>query len=417
MHRSILLGLRLGFGALRRPRAQGVSATLAAPRPEGPLIWLSLGQQPDLVAGAKLIARRLIEAEPGVHLLITAPGGAPPELTQRAVGAPAPEDLRPAVRAMLDHWRPDLIVHLGNDLPAALITGAEAAGVPQMLADARVGLEMAGRWHLSRGMTRALAGRMARLMVRDQTSAAALARLGIDPARVEVGGLLGEPPEPLRCSETERAAIAAQMRQRPVWLATSVPEAEMGAVLAAHTHALRLAHRMLLILAPDAPGDAAALAARLEAEGWSVGRRSWEGDPDDEMQVFLADDPNDYGLWYRLAPVCYLGGTLSGAAVAPRGPFEPAALGSAVIHGPATDPFAMDYVRLDEARAARAISSAVGLGEAVADLIAPDRAAILAHNAWAITSGGAGAAAAVAGAILEELRQAQARSLPKRRRP
>lgn len=410
MSRSLLLGLRLGLGALRRPGAQVVAATIATPRPEGPLIWLSLGQQGDLAAGAALVARRLIAASPGLGLLITAPGGAPAGLPERVIGAPAPEDVPAAVRAMLAHWRPDLIVHLGSDLPAALIHAAEAAGVAQIVADARVGLETAGRWHLARGMTRALLGRMARILVRDQTSAAALTRLGVPPERIEVGGILGEPPEPLGCSETERSAIAAQMRQRPVWLATSVPEAELDAVLAAHTHVLRLAHRMLLILAPDAPGDAAELAERLGAQGWTVGRRSWEGEPDDEMQVFLADDPNDYGLWYRLAPVTYMGGTLSARAGAPRTPFEPAALGSAVVHGPRTDPFAADYAKLDEARAARAIVLPQALGEAVADLIAPDRAAMLAHNAWAVTSGGAGAAAAVAQAIQSELAQALARA-------
>ncbi len=410
MTRSLLLGLRLGFGALRRPAAASVSATIAVPRPEGPLIWLSLGSQADLVASAQLLIRRLCAQRPGLRILLSTPGDTPAELAaghpETVIIAPAPEDLPAAVGAMLDHWRPDLLVHLGNDLPAALIRAAESRGVAQMLADARVGLDAAGRWHLVRGMTRALLDRMGRILVRDQTSAAALARLGIAAERVEVGGLLGEPPEPLKCSENERAAIAAQMRQRPVWLATSVPEAEMGAVLAAHTHVLRHAHRMLLILAPDAPGDAAVLAEQLRAEGWSVGRRSWEGEPDDDVQIFLADDPNDYGLWYRLSPLSFMGGTFSGAALAPRSPLEPAALGAAVIHGPRTAPFAADYARLDEARAARPIAMPLGLGEALADLIAPDRAAQLAHNAWAVTSGGAGAAAAVAQAILAELDRA-----------
>ena len=406
MSRSLLLGLRLGLGALRRPAAASVAATIATDRPEGALIWLCLGSQADLGPSAQLLTRRLRALRPGIGLLVTAPEPAVLDLPDGVTTAPAPEDLPAAVGAMLDHWRPDLIVHLGNDLPVSLIHAAQNRGVAQMLADARMGLDAAGRWHLARGMTRSLLGRMGRILVRDQTSAAALARLGIEEERIEVGGMLGEPPEPLKCSETERAAIATQMRQRQVWLATSVPEIEMGAVLAAHTHVLRLAHRMLLILAPDTPGDAAELVERLRAEGWTVGRRSWEGEPDDDVQIFVADDPNDYGLWYRLSPLSFMGGSFSGAATAPRSPLEPAALGSAVIHGPRTQPFTAEYARLDEARAARALSTPLALGEALADLVAPDRAAQLAHNAWAVTSGGAGAAAAVAQAILAELDRA-----------
>jgi 3-deoxy-D-manno-octulosonic-acid transferase len=98
-----------------------------------------------------------------------------------------------------------------------------------------------------------------------------------------------------------------------------------------------------------------------------------------------------------------MGGTFSEGAGAARSPLEAAALGSAIIHGPRTAPFDAEYARLDDARAARAVLRPTRLGDAVADLMAPDRAAILAHNAWAVTSGGAGAAEAVARAILSEL--------------
>ena len=43
------------------------------------------------------------------------------------------------------------------------------------------------------------------------------------------------------------------------------------------------------------------------------------------------------------------------------------------------------------------------LADALADLIAPDRVAALAHNAWAVTSGGAGVAEAVARTLLAQL--------------
>lgn len=398
MRRSFLLWLRLTLAGLRKPGPLALRAAQVE-RPAGPLVWLVLSEGTE--ADAALVARRLGQLRAGLRLRVSAPGAAPaaalwPKGTETFA---APEESPAGIARLLARWRPDLIVLVGNDLPAAVICGA--GKVPVMLVDACPGA--AARPLLLRGQQRALLGRLSRILTRDPASSVALKRLGADPAKVEIGGILAEPPVPLRCSDPERASIAQGLRARPVWLATAVPEAEIDTVLAAHTHALRLAHRMLLILAPDAQEDAVALAARLEGEGWAVGRRSLEGEPDAEMQVFLADDPGDYGLWYRLAPVTYMGGTFTGAAYHARSPLEPAALGSAIIHGPRTAPFTPDYTRLTEARAARAVASEAQLGEAVADLLAPDRAAILAHNAWAVTSGGAGAVEAVARAILTEL--------------
>ncbi len=269
-----------------------------------------------------------------------------------------------------------------------------------MAVDMRYGPDTRPKTFAARRIEATLLSALDRIILRDAESQAGLHALGVPPARTEVGGTLSEPPEPLHCSEAERASIAAITRTRPVWLAAAVPPVELRVVLDAHAHAARHAHRMLLILAPEAGEPADALAADLEDQGWITGQRTIEGEPEDDMQIFLADDPGDYGLWFRIAPVTYMGGTLSGTGTAPRSPLDPAALGSAILHGPETAAFAGDYARLEAARAARAVTDAPSLGEAVSDLMAPDRAAMLAHNAWAVTSGGAGAAEAVAQAIL-----------------
>ena len=70
-----------------------------------------------------------------------------------------------------------------------------------------------------------------------------------------------------------------------------------------------------------------------------------------------------------------------------RGP--PAALGSAILHGPRTGTAGPVFVRLGAARATRAVASASDLGDALGDLLAPDRAARLAQAAWGVVSEGA----------------------------
>jgi len=400
------LALRLRL-SLARPRRAGPAARAAVdvPRPEGPLLWLQIGAEgaADTAQGAVLLLRRLRRLRPALTLVVAAPPSVSGQWPEGVIAVDPPEDCPHSAALVLSHFRPGLIVLLGNDLPAALIALATETGLKVMLADARLSPLEPGRGLLARTVQRALLQRLVRVLVRDQESVVPLARLGAHATRIEVGGVMGEPPDPLRCSEAERASIAALTRTRPVWLAAAVPAAELPAVLAAQAHVQRHAHRMLLILAPDTPDEASELAAKLTEVGWAVARRTLEGEPDAETEIFLADDPAEYGLWYRIAPVTYMGGTLSGAAGHARSPMEAAALGSAIVHGHQTAPFAPDYARLDEARAARSVYDDRSLGEAVADLMAPDRAALLAHNAWAVTSGGAAAAETVVQAILAQL--------------
>ena len=143
-----------------------------------------------------------------------------------------------------------------------------------------------------------------------------------------------------------------------------------------------------MILVPQDPGRAAELAAGMEAaEGWSVALRSLEQEPDTEVSVYIPDSAAEFGLWYRLAPVTYLGGSLLGDGCA-RNPMEAAALGSAIIHGPKPGGYGPLFNRFGAERAARSITSAADLGEALSDLLAPDRTARLAQAAWSLASDG-----------------------------
>ncbi len=197
-------------------------------------------------------------------------------------------------------------------------------------------------------------------------------------------------------SGSVRVLVAA----RPVWFAAAVPAAERELVLAAHRGAQRLAHRLLLILLPDPPAEAAALAAALEVAGWTVALRSDDQEPEPETEIYVVDSPAEIGLWYRLASIAFLGGSLAGQG-AVRNPHEAAALGSAILYGPRAGAYAEMLGRLGAARGARAVASAKDLEEAVSDLLSPDRAARLAHAAWTVST----ARAEVTEAVLARLRE------------
>ncbi|MCV2872418.1 3-deoxy-D-manno-octulosonic acid transferase [Defluviimonas sp. WL0050] len=373
-------------------------------RPDGALIWLHLGRDATPRRLGQL-AQKLVRERPELSLLITRDGDALPDADNFPKGAITdlcPPDNQTAIHAFLDHWRPDLCVLAGGSLPPVLICETDRRNIPLMLVNIRMTQAGERAWRWRRGMVASLLSRFRRIMAQDPDSAARLRRLGGRLAQIDVAGRIEETTEPLTCSETERSSLAELLMARPIWLVAGCTEAEEDAVIAAHAHAMRLAHRMLLIVAPADPARAGPLAERLRQVGWMIAERSREEEPDPEVQAFVADGEEELGLWYRLAPVTFMGGTLIEGGPS-RNPFEPAALGSAILHGPYPGPYPDAYARLTEARAARRVDSGATLAEAVGEMIAADKAAILAHNAWAASSGGAEVAERVAQAVFEAL--------------
>lgn len=386
MRQSLFLALYLLVAARggARPAAPGRE------RPSGRLLWLHAGGGATPKSLGQLLTR-LVRAEPGISVVVTADCAEPVDernFPAATIFEPVPEDRRGDIRGFLDHWRPDLFVLAGASLPPAMIVEVHGRGILALLVDVRVPRQRDFLGIFRRSMAAALLSRFARVLAQDPDSARRLAAISGRQLNVEVAGRIEETSDPPRCSETERSALAELLHTRPVWFAVACPEGEEEAVLAAHANVLRLAHRMLLILSPADGARTAALAERCERDGWVVAQRALEQEPDPDVQVFLTEGEAEMGLWYRLAPVTYMGGTLLPGGSG-RNPYEPAALGSAIVNGPHFGPYPEAYTQLEDAAATRRVKDAAALAEAVAELIAPDKAALLAHNAWAASSGGA----------------------------
>jgi 3-deoxy-D-manno-octulosonic-acid transferase len=137
-------------------------------------------------------------------------------------------------------------------------------------------------------------------------------------------------------------------------------------------------------LDPAGTEDCLALCAGL---GLTVHARAEEGEPDSRTQVFLAELGEDTGLWYRLAALAYMGGSLTSGDV--PNPMVAAALGSAVVHGPAIGQNQHAYDRLRESGATQPLETAQDLSRRVAALMEPDQCAEMAAAGWEAVSEGA----------------------------
>ncbi|HBZ44416.1 MAG TPA: 3-deoxy-D-manno-octulosonic acid transferase [Maritimibacter sp.] len=359
------------------------------PRPDGPLVWLHAGNEGEALGFPELIDR-LWEERDDLNILVTTASHDPSHplearLPRSVILQYAPYDYVSGAEAFLNHWKPDLCLWAENRFEPGLIDATAKDGVELILVDARVPEKPGFRW--LPGIRRSLLKRFSHVLAGDDTAVAGFLALGVEPDRLEVVGFLQEGTAPLPCSQAERDMLAEELAARPVWLAAGVSGDEVEIVEAVHQQVMRRSHRLLLVLVPEDLSSGVEIAKRLEASGWVIGLRSLEDEPEPEVEIFIADQPDEMGLWYRLSPVTFMGGTLSGGPV--RNPYEAAALGSAVLFGPQHGTWAESFARLRDAGAARAVTGQSSLGRSVELLLAPDRAAQMAAAAWEVTTNGA----------------------------
>ena len=338
------------------------------PRPAGPLVWLHGASVGEAVSLLPLVAA-LRAAAPETTLLVTSGtvtaaarlSGALPE---GALHQYAPVDTAAAVRRFLSHWRPGLAVRVESELWPRTLVETARAGVPLALVNARLSARSAARWRRAPAMARRLLGLFARIETQDAETADRLAALGAARSRLSVGANLKSAVAVPEADPQALAAARAAIGSRAVWLAASTHAGEEAAVAEAQA---ALPGAPLLILAPRHPERGNEVAALLAARGLSVARRSRGETPGPETAVWLADTLGEMGLWYRLAAVVLVGGSL-----VDRGghtPFEPAALGPAILHGPHVANFAPAYAALAAAGGARQVADADALAAALRGLL------------------------------------------------
>ncbi|WP_022705722.1 3-deoxy-D-manno-octulosonic acid transferase [Paracoccus zeaxanthinifaciens] len=377
---------RLGLWWHLRQGRDNAQALPRIPQGAGPVLLMHVA--PDARQAEAQVRRRLTQARPELRIVDLSPEDDQPD----PAGDPS------LIEALIDRARPVAVLALGNALPPALIAVAARHDIPVILAELRLEPRDLA-WGMQAGIRRSLLAKASALQLTDAASHAAARRMGLPAWRLHMTGPVSEIREPLHCTEPERQALAQLITGRHAWFAAALPEAEEDAVIAAHQEVTQHSHRALLFIAPADAGRIPQLAAKIEDAGLILARRDEDEEPSEEVQVMLTDGLTEMGLWYRLAPVSFMGGTLSGTEDM-RHPFEPAALGSAIVHGPETGGFQTEWQQLDGAHAARRVTGPEGLAAALVELTQAEFAATLAANAWRVSTGGADVAIRIADRVL-----------------
>jgi 3-deoxy-D-manno-octulosonic-acid transferase len=330
----VVLARRAAAGKEDEARIDERYGRAGFPRPAGPLVWLHAASVGESLSVLSLV-EKLLADRPDLHAVVTTGTVTSAELMarrlpDRAVHQYVPVDLAPAVRRFLDHWRPQLACWVESEFWPNLILETEARGIPLLLLNARVSDRAFANWNHARGTISRLLSSFALCLAQSERDAE---RLGLLGARnVRFLGNLKFAAAQLPADAAELAALSRLVGSRPRWLASSTHEGEERIAGRVHRSLAPRFPGLLTVIAPRHPGRAAAVAEQLKAEGLGVARRSLGESPAAGTDVYLADTMGELGLFYRLCPLVFVGGSL-----VPHGGhnlLEPAALGCAVIHGP-----------------------------------------------------------------------------------
>lgn len=365
---AALLRRRLARGKEDPARWREKLGEASAPRPEGRLVWLHAVGLGEVLALRGLIAE-MSRQSPALHFLITSSARSSAQvlaanLPPRTIHQFLPIDAPRYLRRFLAHWSPDLSIWAEQDLWPNAVALADAAGIPLALVNARMNAQAFARRQKARGLYADLLSRFRLVAAQDADTARHLAALGA-PAPQVTGSFKAAAP-PLAVDHAALTSLQPFLATRSPWLlASSHPEDEAVA-LAAAPRIFAEDPSALLIVIPRDPPRGAEIAAAARALGLATTLQSAGEAPTAALHV--ADAFGTLGLWYRLCPVSLIGGTFG--PTEGHNPWEAAALGSAILHGPQVANFASDFAALDGAGAARPVTAET-LAEALAQKHAP----------------------------------------------
>jgi 3-deoxy-D-manno-octulosonic-acid transferase len=341
-------------------------------RPLGPLVWIHGASVGEVLAAAALIERlralniRILLTSGTVTSAAIVAKRFPPDVIHQYV----PYDTPRFVERFLDHWRPSLGLFIESDLWPNLILAGASRRVPMVVINGRMSPRSFPRWRRMSGTISALLGRFDLCLAQSQADAERFSALGARNV-ITTGNLkLDVPAPPADPVKLER--LMAMTRGRPVIVAASTHPGEEEILIATHKALSSALPSLLTVIVPRHPQRGSAIADLVAGAGLQTGLRSRDGQPLAGTEIYVADTIGELGLFYRLASIVFMGGSL--IEHGGQNPIEAVKLGGAIVHGPHVFNFAEVYEALDSAAGARLAQDQVALVRQFRHLLADPEA-------------------------------------------
>jgi 3-deoxy-D-manno-octulosonic-acid transferase len=353
-------------------------------RPQGPLLWIHGASVGEVLAAAALIERlralniRILLTSGTVTSAAIVAKRFPADIIHQYV----PYDSPRYVARFLDHWRPSLALFIESDLWPNLILQSATRRLPMVLINGRMSQRSFPRWRRVVGTISALLDKFDICLAQSQTDAERFSALGCRNVVITGNLKLDVPAPPADPLKLER--LMAQMRGRPIVVAASTHPGEEEILVEAHKTLAGFFPGLLTVIVPRHPDRGVSIARMIVTAGLKPALRSREELPTAATDIYVADTMGELGLFYRLAGIVFMGGSL--VEHGGQNPIEAVKLGAAIVHGPHVFNFADVYEALDQAGGARRADDQQAVVKQVGQLLAnPDtRDAMVAASAQVV---------------------------------
>ncbi|XID74813.1 lipid IV(A) 3-deoxy-D-manno-octulosonic acid transferase [Alkanindiges sp. WGS2144] len=272
-----------------------------------------------------------------------------------------PVDTQGLMRQFLRRYQPMLFVLIETELWPNAMALTHQANIPIVLLNARLSARSAGGYARVSHLTRLMLEQLSCIAAQDADTAQRFIDLGADKNKVVVTGSVKfdiQPPEHL-LAQAEQLKQQWQLANRPVLVAASTHEPEEAEILTCFKQLLAEFPQAVLIMVPRHPERFDRVAALIEQQGFVVFRRSQQQVIEADAQVYLADSMGELWLWYTMANMAFVGGSLSNTGG--HNPLEPIRVGIPVVLGEHTFNFKVIVEQLLQAQAITQVTSAAEL--------------------------------------------------------
>ncbi|NQY82474.1 MAG: 3-deoxy-D-manno-octulosonic acid transferase [Alphaproteobacteria bacterium] len=289
---------------------QGCSKIL---RPTGTLIWIhgvSVGESVSTLPLIRALQLRFSD----VRILLTSSTRSSSsvleiELPKDVIHQYLPMDHGDWVARFYDHWQPDLGCWVESELWPNLCLEADRRNIPRVLLNGRMSVSSVHRWVFLPNLIKAMVTGFRMIRVQDQQ------QLGIfhsfDGMHAQVGSNLKDAASALRGDGALHEEWEQRVRGRLFWLASSTHPGEEEIVIAAHQRLKREFPELLCLLVPRHPGRGGKLLQYIRQKtDFSVQLASENKAYDPQCAVYIADALGQLGVFYRLVPMAFIGGSL-----------------------------------------------------------------------------------------------------------
>ena len=337
------------------------------PRPAGSLIWVHAASVGESISILPLITK-IVERYTDVHILlttgtVTSARMLENRLPNRVFHQYVPIDRPITVRRFLTSWRPDLALWVESELWPNLIIETHRTGCPMIQVNARISVPSFEKWHKYSTLARKMLACFSLSLAQSDEDKERLAKLGARNAKC-VGNLKFDAP-PLPADPAETGKLVGMIGDRPIWVAASTHPGEEEHIMEAHKTLKERHDNLLTILIPRHPERGKELKSSLSR--YKVSLRSQEDEITSETDVYIADTIGELGIFYRLAGIVFMGGSL--VEHGGQNPLEPARLDCALITGPNISNFLRIYKELEDHKAVIIVRDAKELADQVDHLL------------------------------------------------